>query len=160
MNAAAGTFDKDDTSQHKRDFAAGKDSFSVDLTRLSTLTSFRHPKPAGYHTLGQFLLPPVPGHRPDQHNAAKSRAHGRRPSPKIRLAIMNPDEKHRDSLTLRQVVASVLAASFGVQSERNRQRDFSHGRPGQYILVGLVLTLIFVLGLWGLVRLVLSLSTS
>jgi len=73
---------------------------------------------------------------------------------------MNPDEKHRCSLTLRQVVASVLAASFGVQSERNRQRDFSHGRPGQYILVGLVLTLIFVLGLWGLVRLVLSLSTS
>jgi hypothetical protein len=72
---------------------------------------------------------------------------------------MNPEKKNRDSPTLRQVVASVLAAGFGVQSERNRQRDFTHGKPGQYILVGLVLTLVFVLCLWGLVRLVLSLAT-
>jgi len=72
---------------------------------------------------------------------------------------MNPEKEHQDSPTLRQVFASVLAAGFGVQSERNRERDFVHGKPGQYVVVGLIITLVFVLSLWGLVRLVLSLAT-
>jgi hypothetical protein len=43
------------------------------------------------------------------------------------------------------IVLSVLAGFFGVQSERNRARDFQHGRPIHYILVGLALTLLFIL---------------
>ncbi len=54
-----------------------------------------------------------------------------------------------------QVLGSVLAAFFGVQSERNRARDFTHGRPIHYILVGLGVTVVLVLLLWGVVRLVL-----
>jgi hypothetical protein len=38
-----------------------------------------------------------------------------------------------------------LAAFFGVQSEKNRARDFQHGRPIHYILVGLIMTLLFIL---------------
>ncbi|WP_355662190.1 DUF2970 domain-containing protein [Halomonas salifodinae] len=38
-----------------------------------------------------------------------------------------------------QVIKSVLAAFFGVQKERQRRRDFEEGRPGHFILVGLVL---------------------
>lgn len=45
------------------------------------------------------------------------------------------------------VVISILAALFGVQSERNRQRDFNHGNPAIYIAVGIVFIVLFVLAL-------------
>ncbi|BDY03250.1 DUF2970 domain-containing protein [Ferrimonas sp. YFM] len=55
-----------------------------------------------------------------------------------------------------KVVASVLAALFGVQSEANRQRDFSHSSPLPFILTGVVLVSLFVLGLIALVNWVLA----
>ncbi len=54
-----------------------------------------------------------------------------------------------------EVVGSVFAAFFGVQSEKNRARDFTHGRPAAYIVVGLLMTLALVLVLWGIVRIIL-----
>jgi hypothetical protein len=57
-----------------------------------------------------------------------------------------------------QALLSVLAAFFGVQSERNRELDFTHGRPWRYVLAGLLLALIFVLGVILLVHWVLSLA--
>ncbi|HKJ87550.1 MAG TPA: DUF2970 domain-containing protein [Gammaproteobacteria bacterium] len=59
---------------------------------------------------------------------------------------------------LAQVLGSVLAAMFGVQSRRNQERDFGSGRAMPYIVIGLVMTLLFVLGVWGLVHLVLGLA--
>lgn len=53
------------------------------------------------------------------------------------------------------VVKSVLAAFFGVQSGRNRERDFQHGKPGHFILVGVMATVLFVLLVYGVVRVVL-----
>lgn len=53
-----------------------------------------------------------------------------------------------------QVVYSVLAAFIGVQSERQRQHDFTHGQAWHYIAVGALLTLLLVLGLWWVVRMV------
>lgn len=43
-----------------------------------------------------------------------------------------------------QAAGSVLAAFFGVQSGRNRERDFSRGRPAQYIVMGLVMTAVLI----------------
>lgn len=43
-----------------------------------------------------------------------------------------------------QVVASVLAAGFGVQSKKNRERDFQHGKPIVFIVTGLVFTVLFI----------------
>ena len=43
-----------------------------------------------------------------------------------------------------QVFKSVMASFFGVQNEQTRQRDFSHGRPGQFIVIGLLLTATFI----------------
>lgn len=57
-----------------------------------------------------------------------------------------------------QVVWSVLAAFFGVQSEKKYRRDTTHGRPVHYIVIGLFLTALFVLSLWGLVQLILHLN--
>jgi len=65
------------------------------------------------------------------------------------------DPRHDRQPGFWQVLGSVLAAFFGVQSERNRARDFTHGRPLHYILVGLGMTVVLVLVLWGVVRLVL-----
>ena len=42
--------------------------------------------------------------------------------------------------TLVDVLKSVLASFFGVQSDKNRKRDFQQGNPAQFIIVGLVLT--------------------
>ncbi|MEM8844856.1 MAG: DUF2970 domain-containing protein [Pseudomonadota bacterium] len=57
-----------------------------------------------------------------------------------------------------QVFKSVLASFFGVQSEENRRRDFEHGSPGQFIVIGLVLTVIFIVVLYLLVKLILLLA--
>lgn len=57
-----------------------------------------------------------------------------------------------------QVLLSVLSAFFGVQSERKREQDFVQGRPLHYMLAGLLLALLFVLGVVLLVRWALSLA--
>ena len=43
------------------------------------------------------------------------------------------------------IIKSVIAAMFGVQSEANRERDFKHGKASQFIAIGIVMTVIFVL---------------
>lgn len=41
-------------------------------------------------------------------------------------------------------IGSVLAAGFGVQSKKNRERDFQHGKPLVFIITGLVFTILFI----------------
>ena len=72
-------------------------------------------------------------------------------SPHEARAGMKGDEE-RDVGFL-DVVRSVLAAFLGVQSNRNRERDFQRGKPVHFIAVGLLATAVFVLVMWGLVKL-------
>ena len=58
--------------------------------------------------------------------------------------------------TLWQVIGGVLAAGFGVQSEKNRLRDFQSGSPKTFIVVGIIGTILIILTLYTVVRLVLS----
>lgn len=60
--------------------------------------------------------------------------------------------------TLWQVAKSVLAAMLGVQKSKNYQRDFQYGKPRQYIIIGLIFVILFILIIVGVVRLVLSLA--
>jgi len=62
-----------------------------------------------------------------------------------------------EKIKLVDVVKSVAAAFFGVQSNRNRERDFKHGRPIHYIAIGAAATVVFVLVMWGVVKLFLTL---
>ncbi|ABM01567.1 DUF2970 domain-containing protein [Shewanella amazonensis] len=55
-----------------------------------------------------------------------------------------------------KILSSTLAAFFGVQSEANRQQDFSGKSPIPYILMGLLLAACMVFGLIWVVNLVLS----
>lgn len=57
-----------------------------------------------------------------------------------------------------QVIGSALSAAFGVQSERNRIRDFKSGAPAQFIVAGVIATLLFILAIYTVVRLVLAFS--
>ena len=50
---------------------------------------------------------------------------------------------------------SVMAAAFGVQNSKNRERDFSHGNPLAFIVAGLIFTVLFVMTIVGVVNLVL-----
>lgn len=65
------------------------------------------------------------------------------------------DEDSVRAPTLWQTVASVAASFFGVQSSKNRQRDFSKGKPAHFIVIGLVMTVLFVLSVVMAVKLAL-----
>jgi hypothetical protein len=54
------------------------------------------------------------------------------------------------------VVSSVLAAGLGVQSSKNRERDFKQGRFGVFIAAGIIFTLLFIGTVYSVVQMVLS----
>ncbi len=68
------------------------------------------------------------------------------------------DNRKEKASSLLGVLGSVLASLFGVQSNRKRKQDFTHGKPSQYILVGLLVTGVFILTIWGVVQLVMKLA--
>lgn len=45
-------------------------------------------------------------------------------------------------------ILSVLQAFFGVQSTENRERDFKKGNPILFLIVGYILTIIFIMSLY------------
>lgn len=49
---------------------------------------------------------------------------------------------------------SAASAAFGVQSGENQKRDFQQVSPGRFILAGIGVSVIFVLGLVAIVSLV------
>lgn len=59
-----------------------------------------------------------------------------------------------------QILTSVLASFFGVQNDRTRERDFTRGRARDFIFIGILLTVGFILSVWGLVMLVMTFAVS
>jgi len=49
--------------------------------------------------------------------------------------------------SLFHIIKSVLAAGIGVQSNKNRKIDFEHGSLSSYLIVGFIMTILFVLGI-------------
>ena len=72
--------------------------------------------------------------------------------------MTGPGEKDSQEPGLLAHVGSVLAAFFGVQSNKARERDFTKGKPSTYIILGIILTIVFILLIFGVVKLVLSLA--
>lgn len=64
-----------------------------------------------------------------------------------------PDAKRPGLASLLQ---SVAAAAFGVQSEKKREQDFQHGKPGDYIALGIVFVIVFIITLVVIVNMVLD----
>ena len=67
----------------------------------------------------------------------------------------NPDEE-LPPLTLWQMIGSALSAAVGVQSSKNRERDFARGKASHFIVIGVGFTAIFVVLMALLVRFILS----
>lgn len=64
------------------------------------------------------------------------------------------DDRDRP-LTFWQMIHSILAAAIGVQSGKNRSRDFSRSKPSHFIAMGVLFTALFVVVIISIVKLVL-----
>ena len=63
---------------------------------------------------------------------------------------MNDD--NNKPLTFLEVLGSVLAGAFGVQSSAMRERDFTRGNVIHFIVIGILFTASFVLAVVGVVQ--------
>lgn len=70
---------------------------------------------------------------------------------------MSEQQNHKEP-TLWDVTKSVLAAGLGVQSRKNYERDFTHGKPWQYIIIGLAGVGLFITIVVSVVMVVLSMA--
>lgn len=69
---------------------------------------------------------------------------------------MTKPSKDAQKPSLISVVKSILAAGIGVQSDKNRTRDFEQGNPLSFIIGGIVFTLVFIATIAAIVGFVLS----
>ena len=60
--------------------------------------------------------------------------------------------------TLWEIFSSVVAAMFGVQSQRKREYDFSKGVFRDYAIVGLIIMVLFVAAILAVVQLVMHVA--
>lgn len=67
----------------------------------------------------------------------------------------SPEKQPEAQVPFWRVVISVIQASFGVQSNRNRERDFTQGRFIAFVVAALLFTVVFVLTIAFIVSLVL-----
>jgi hypothetical protein len=65
-------------------------------------------------------------------------------------------EREQKAPNALQVIGSVLAAGLGVQSSKNRERDFERGNPKVFIVAGLIFTVLFIATVITVVSTVLS----
>lgn len=66
----------------------------------------------------------------------------------------SPEEDVKPNLL--RVIGSVLAAAIGVQSSKNYERDFKHGKARNFIIAGVVFTILFVATVFTVVSTVLK----
>lgn len=68
------------------------------------------------------------------------------------------EQENKKEPSLWDVTKSVLAAGLGVQSRKNYERDFTHGKAWQYIVIGLTGVGLFIAVVVTVVLTVLSLA--
>ena len=55
-----------------------------------------------------------------------------------------------------KIIRSTLAAAIGVQSKKNRERDFEEGNAVAFIAAGIIFTALFITTVLGVVQWVLA----
>ena len=68
------------------------------------------------------------------------------------------DEEPAPNVTILQVIGSILASFYGVQSSKSRKRDFQHGKAKTFITVGILMTGVWYLTIYLIVTLVLHVA--
>lgn len=73
---------------------------------------------------------------------------------------MSEQEKQHDTDQkkpgLIRIIASTMAGAFGVQSQKNRERDFQNGNIWVFVVSGIIFTLLFIFTVTTVVRFALS----
>jgi hypothetical protein len=69
---------------------------------------------------------------------------------------MTKPTKNPHKPSLGSVIKSILADGIGVQSDKNRTRDFEQGNPLTFIIGGIVFTILFIATVATVVGIVLS----
>ena len=69
---------------------------------------------------------------------------------------MKQEEISKQKPRFGSVILSILAAAIGIQSDKNRERDFANGSPFTFIIGGFVFTILFIATVALIVGLVLS----
>lgn len=69
---------------------------------------------------------------------------------------LKQDERKTGSLSFWQTLVSVGQASFGVQNQKNKERDFEKGSIKGFVAAALIFTVVFVLTLVVIVNVVLG----
>jgi len=67
-------------------------------------------------------------------------------------------EESTGSVSIMQVIGSILASFYGVQSSKNRKRDFQSGKARTFIAVGVLMTALWYLAIYLVVTLVLHVA--
>jgi len=62
------------------------------------------------------------------------------------------NQEEEQSLALWEVFQGVIAMFIGVQSEKNRERQFKYGKLHQFIIVGIIVTAFFLFHIMLLVK--------
>lgn len=71
------------------------------------------------------------------------------------MSISDKGQPKDRAPSLLQTIGSVLAAAAGIQSRKNRERDFKQGKAHTFIAVAIVCVAVLVLGLYFIVQIVL-----
>lgn len=56
--------------------------------------------------------------------------------------------------SFKETLKSVGAAFFGVQSDKNRERDFTQGKFSHFIIAGIIAVILFIASLIAIVSLI------
>lgn len=64
------------------------------------------------------------------------------------------DETKHPKVTVLTIVGSIFAGWVGVQSNKNRERDFTHGKASTFIFAGIIFVFLFIVFVIGVVQLV------
>jgi len=66
-------------------------------------------------------------------------------------------QNKQKSKSIPRIFRSVLASAFGVQSRKNLEEDFQDGNSAvPYIIAGIIFTILFIIAVYTIVQLVLS----
>ncbi len=68
------------------------------------------------------------------------------------------DDESTPNITILQVIGSILASFYGVQSAKSRRRDFQHGNAKTFITVGILMTAVWYLTIYLVVTVVLHVA--
>ena len=62
----------------------------------------------------------------------------------------------KNKVSIIKAVLSVLASFIGIQSNVNRERDFKSNSPVLFIVIGIIVTIFFIISLYFLVYFILG----